>query len=232
MDASSRELRAGRLMLEALKDLLRPPFSVLTGLTLLVYLVSDAVSRPGDDASALLGIALAVVATYAHIACTLAAATPEPGRSGDAWLVAALRRRCFLRYVGTELVTLLLVAVSLLAFVIGAFVVGGIVALAHSAAALERRGPLEAIKRSALLGRDVRRTLAVVFGMLVLVPGIAVQAAYQLGASRSLGVWWLALGVPAAALNLAGTIALARAFVALGGAPAPPSEQALPAAPA
>jgi hypothetical protein len=215
MKAARPALRAGQLMAAGLRDTLRPPFSVLVALSLFVYVASASVSQKADESSLFFALLLAVVAAYAQIACTLAAADPEPGRSGDAWLIAAVRHRCLWRFALAELATVVLVALGLLALIVGAFVIGGVVALAQAAAVLERKWPFDALKRSAQVGREARWALTTIFGVLVLAPGALIQAGYQLGAQEALGTSWIVISLPGVVLTLAGTIALARAFVAL-----------------
>lgn len=217
MEAKSPPIEARHLITEGLRDVWHPPFAILLALSIFVFVVSASVAQQTDDVSLFLAIVLAVTSGYVQIACTLAAGAREPGRSGDAWLVAAVRRRCFWRFVLAELATVILVAAGLLFLVIGAFLVGGVVALAQPAAVLERRGPIEAVKRSAALGRDARRTLSIVFGVFVLGPAIVVQLAYQFGSGAAFDPRATIISLPAVVLTTAGTIALARAFVGLGG---------------
>jgi hypothetical protein len=217
MEAARPPLRAGQLMAEGLRDTLRPPFSILVALSLFVYVASASVSPDADQGGLFFALLLAIVSAYVQIACTLAAAAPDPGRSGDEWLRAAFKQRCFWRFALAELATVLLVALGLLAAIVGAFIVGGIVALAQTAAVLERKWPLHALRRSAELSRGARGALTLVFGVLVLAPSAAIQAGYQLGAPAELGTAWIIATLPVVVLTLAGTIALARAFMALGG---------------
>jgi hypothetical protein len=202
-------------MSRSLRDLARPPFGTLLMLNLFLHVVSGAV--PGTDfVDLLLTLIVIVASVYVEIAVTLAAGSGQPGRSGDAWFRSALRRRCFWRVVGVQLVTLVLVAGGLLVLVVGALMVGGMVSLAEAAVVLERAGPLEAVRRSVQLGRPARAPLVLVFALLVLAPAIAGQGTFFLGLSRLSTVL---LGLPFVVLSMAGTLALTRAFVALGGAP-------------
>jgi hypothetical protein len=229
--AVNGHLGTGALIREGLRAVFRPPYALLLGLSSFVYLVQATVSDGSDGASLLFGLLLAVVSAYVQIACTLAAGAPEPSNSADTWFVAAIRRRCFLRFVAVELATIALMVVGLALLIVGAFVVGGVVALAQPAAVLERRGPIDAIKRSAVLGRDVRGPLTVVFGVFVLVPGVALQAAYAFGLQETAGVALVAAGLLGVVLALAGTISLTSLFVALGGAPTPPLQEMAPERP-
>lgn len=229
MEAARPPLRAGSLIVDGLRATVRAPFFGLVALSLFVYVVSASVGQQGGGGSLVFALLLAAASAYAQIACTLAASASDPGRSADAWFVAAVRRRCFWRYLVAEFVTVLAVALGLLALVVGAFVVGGVLALGQTAAALERRTPIDAMKRSAAMGREVRTPLAIVFGVLVLVPGIAIQAGYSLGAPEGWGLRWVLATLPGVVLTIAGTIALARAFVALGGGRVEAPDRASPA---
>lgn len=214
-------IRAGHLMAHSTRDLFRPPYATLALLNVFLFVVSSAAPQ-ADLLDMTLTLAVSAVSVYVQIAVTLAGAAADPGRSGDAWFRVAARRRCFWRVVGVQLVTVLAVAGGALLLVVGAFVAGGLVALAEAAAVLERAGPIEALRRSAHLGRPARAPLVAVFGALVLVPTVAGQAAYALGWPHPALV---AAGAPLVALTTGGTLALARAFVALGGAPAPSLEE-------
>jgi hypothetical protein len=204
------------LVTSALKDLLRPPFSLLLFIALLLFVVQSTLVA-ADPAIGLLAFALAVMSVYLQIAFTLAGASKAPGRSADAWIKAAFKRRCFWRYLVTGLFAVALVAVGALALLVGAFVVGAIVGLAQPAAVLERRNPLEAIRRSAALSRPARVPVGTVFGVLVLIPNVILVVMAQLSFDRDLSPAWNVGGLALVALTVAGTIALARAFVSLGG---------------
>jgi hypothetical protein len=223
-------LRPGVLIREGLGGALGRPFRVLAGLSLFASFVSVGVTERADAGSLLIALALEVVAAYVQIACTLAAASTSPTPSADAWFRAALRRRCFWRFVLTGLIALLSVALGMLAFIIGAFVVGSAVALAQPAAVLEGTGPIQSLRRSAALGSANRGALAIVFGVFVVVPVLAAQSAYALEVPARPLLRWLVVTAPVVLLTLAGTIALTRAFSALGGTPAPAPEQTLPVA--
>jgi len=231
MDAARPPLRAGSLIVDGLRATVRAPFAGLVALSLFLYVVSASVGQQGGGGSLVFALLLAAASAYAQIACALAASSSDPARSSDAWFVAAVRRRCFWRYLVAEFVTVLAVAFGLLALVVGAFVVGGVLALGQPAAALERRTPIDAMKRSAAMGREHRRALAIVFGALVLVPGIGIQAGYSLGAPEGWGAAWIVVSLPGVVSTIAGAIALSRAFVALGGGRIEAPEEASPAAP-
>jgi hypothetical protein len=210
-------VRAGPLVRQALTDLFRPPFATLLVVNLFLYVVPGTTPQ-ADLLDLLLALLVAAASVYVQIACILAAAASDPGRSGDAWLRAAFRRRCFWRVVGVQLLTLLLVAAGAVLLVVGAFVVGGIISLGEAAVVLERAGPIEAVRRSARLTRPARGALIIVFGLLVIAPSVVGPSVSALGASR---VALVAVGLPLVVVSMGGTLALARAFVALGGAPTP-----------
>jgi hypothetical protein len=214
------------LVASAFRDLLRPPFSLLLGIGLLISLVESTVVA-ADPAATPLALVLLVMWVYLGIAFTLAAASKDPGRSADSWIKAALRRRVFWRAFGTGLVATLLVLAGAVAFIVGAFVVGAIVALAEPAAVLERKNPIEAIRRSAELTRPARVAVGIIFGALVLIPSLVLLVLPEL-ALNGLGPAGNLAGLALVVLWVTGTIALARAFVTLGGeAPGTPDAAAV-----
>ena len=56
-----------------------------------------------------------------------------------------------------------------------------------------------------------------IFAITFILPNALMQAGAQLRWDRELGLAWDALGAAATVLTLAGVVALARAYVALGG---------------
>lgn len=227
MQESARPpISAATSIREGLAALIKPPFRGLAAVAIFVSLVSSTIPAEGDEvALALTGILIAA-SFYLQIATTLAAAELEPERSTDTWLKAAFARRCFWRYAATSVIVLLLVvAAGILGLVIGGFIVGGITSLADPAVALERRPPSAAIARSAELSKPARKQLTVIFGLLVLVPSVAMQLADIAWDLRALmGVVWPLVPIVVLILGLAAAIALSRAFVALGGRTTPPEE--------
>jgi hypothetical protein len=210
-------VRAGPLMSQAVRDLWRRPLAILVILSLFLSAAWNAAGQ--DDLMDLLLALIVTVATiYVQIAVNLAGSSNEPGPSGDAWFRAALTRRCFWRLVAVEISVTALVAVGALALVVGAIVVGGITSLAEPAVVLDRDGPIEAIRRSARMSRPARRPLTVIFGLLVLAPSLVGPAAALAGIA---GTVLVGIGVVLLPISMAGTVALARAYVALGGTPAP-----------
>jgi uncharacterized membrane protein len=205
-------------MSRALRDLWRPPLAILVILNLFLSVTWNA--APQEN---LMDLLLALLVTgasiYVQIATNLVGGAREPGASGDVWFRAALRRRCFWRLVAVELVVIVAVAAGALLLVVGAIVVGGITSLAEPAVVLERDRPIAAIRRSARMSRPARAPLMIVFGLLVLVPALVGPAASFAGIS---GLPLVMVGLVLLPLSMAGTVALARAYVALGGTPAPP----------
>ena len=210
-------VRAGPLISQALRDLWRRPLAILVVLNLFLSAAWNAAGQD-DFIDLLLALVVTGATIYVQIAVNLAAAARDPGPSGDAWFRAALTRRCFWRLVAVEIAVIALVALGALALVVGAIVVGGITSLAEPAVVLERDGPIEAIRRSARMSRPARTPLTVVFGLLVLAPSLVGPAAALGGVSGTVVV---VIGVILLPISMAGTVALARAYVALGGTPAP-----------
>jgi hypothetical protein len=164
-------------------------------------------------------LVLTALSLYLQIAVTTAAADPDPGPSVDAWVREGFARRCFWRYFGASLlVVLALVGASIVGLVIGGFLVGAILALTDPIVVLERRRPLEAIARSAELSRPARKELMIVFGLLVLIPTLAVQVgSFVWDLPELLGVWWPVVTAVVQITGVAAAISLTRAFLALGG---------------
>jgi hypothetical protein len=218
-------LRARALMAGAFRDLLRPPFSVLLAVTLFVTFVTTSLRSPFDELTTLWWILLAVVNVYLQIAVVLAAATTDPSRSADQWLRAAIAARCFWRSVLVELLTFALIVAGGLVLIVGAFVVGAYLSLAQSAVVLERASVAGALRRSVDLGADVRVILGVLFGSLVLVPSILLQVG-SMFVGDEVGPVWVGANLAGVVVLTAGVMALARAFVVLGGTVVPPARRA------
>jgi len=68
--------------------------------------------------------------------------------------------------------------------------------------------------------------------LLILLPTVVVQAAPFAGWNDEIGYLWPIGLVIAEVLTIAGTIALTRMFVSLGGSATPPPDQLAPAKPA
>ena len=216
--ATGTRISAGTAMRDGFTTLAKPPFRTLLLTGIIVSLVANTLPETADGATLIAALVLFVVGLYLQIATTVAAAVPDPDRSADVWLKEAWARRCFWRYVATSVLVMILVVVGLAGLVIGGFLVGGAVALADPAVVLERRGPADAIARSASLTKGRRPPLVVVFGLLVLLPGVALELGGLVwDLPRVAGDWWPLLPVVVLVLGMAGAIALTRIFLALGG---------------
>ena len=221
-----------RLIADSFRSLLQPPFRILVLLSLLIAVTSTSFSEVPTGTEMALGIALFVISLYVQIALILAAGTPDPEKSADAWIRGAVRRRCLWRFIGTSLVVVLALFAGALLLVIGIFLAGALVGLAWSATVLERRLPMDAITRSARLANTARVPVGVLFGLLVLMPSGATQAVGALTQIDDLGALWPAGLAVAELLSSAGTIGLTRLFVALGGSETPPLDRLAPPKPA
>ena len=220
MSRTVPRIQAGRLIVESLRDLVLPPFSTLLGLNLLLTLASSSLNGRVDGTVFVLWVILSALSIYVDIAIVLAAGTTVAERSTDAWIRAAFRIRCFWRFLAAEIMTFVLVVFGLLVVVVGGFAVGAYIALGLPVVALERRGPLQALSRSAILTESARLPVGIVFGLLILLPNAGVQIGAWFGADKA-QVLWVAANVLAVIMLTAGTIAVTRAYVALGGKPAP-----------
>lgn len=225
MKSERERLAPGRLMGGALRDLLRRPFSTLLFLNLFLSLVTMSIQS--DDTGLLMWFVLAALTIYVQIATILAAGSAQAARSADPWIRAAFRARCFLRSVIVEVFTFVVVGLGLFFFVIGGLVAGAYLGLAQPALVLERLGVTHSIAKSAEIGEGRRKPIGIVFALLVLVPNVAVPLALA-GGLDAFPIAGSALTFVAVALTMAGTIALTRAFVSLGGKPTPAPEEVQP----
>ncbi|MGH2756042.1 MAG: hypothetical protein ACRDLB_16640 [Actinomycetota bacterium] len=210
------KLPARALLRDAFRDLVRAPFALLLGLSILATLATAPLEAE-VDATALLGTVIAgVISAYVSIAITLAAAEPHPKSSAEHWIRQAFQRRCFWRSTIANLFAVVLVAAGLIALIVPGFIVGAAVAFALTGAVLENLRPGDAIRRSIETSRPARRAVGFIYGVLIIVPTVGVQASfYFLGDDDK---WiWTSLGCVALILTMAAQIALARAFLALGG---------------
>lgn len=217
--APETRVSAAAAMRDAFSALLKPPFRTLVALGIFVSLVSNTLPATGDEWTLLAGLMLMALSLYLQIATIVAAADPKPTHSADVWLKEALARRCFWRYLGAAIAIVVSVLVAgVLGLVVGAFLMGGVVALTDPAVVLERRGPLEAIRRSSELGKENRRPLIVIFGLLILIPGISVQIGDLVWDLRAAtGTAWPLVPVLVLVAGMAGAVALTRVFLTLGG---------------
>ncbi len=222
-------VRATRAIKTAFTALLRPPFVTIWGLALLIAVVSGSIRARADDATLIASIVLALVSLYLEIAVILAAGRREPERSADTWIKGAFRRRCFWRFFLTGLVVDVSVLLGLLGLVVGAFIVASMLGLAAPASVIERRLPRDAIARSYALTAPARRAIGTVYGLLVLIPTLALQGTAFTDLAES-ATARIILGCIGASLTTAGMIALTRMFTALGGerTPSPNDLKPLP----
>jgi hypothetical protein len=219
---------------DAFRSLTRRPFIVLLCLGYLLALVGTSISLQLDPSSADSSLTLArfssviieVLGIYLQIAVVIAAGGSGEPLSADPWMRAAFKHRCFWRYFAVTILEVLLSLVGLAGAVVGAVIVGGIVALAQPAVVLERLQPVGALRRSAELTKPARRSVGIVFVVLLLVPLAVGLVLLGLEVDLALG-WELALTLVSATASFAASIALTRIFVKLGGAPAPPVQTLL-----
>lgn len=202
--------------------LTRAPFRMLVLLACLVAAASASFDQTPTDVELALSVALLVIAVYVQIAIILAAGATDPSTSADRWITGAFRRRCFWRFVGTSLLVVLALFAGAALAGIGIFVAAALVGLSQSACVLERLLPLEGIKRSARVSKGARGVIGSIFAVLVLLPSVGTQVMLAFGWAEDLGPAWFALVVAGEILTAAGTIALTKAFVDLGGSPTPP----------
>ena len=203
------------------RSLAKPPFRTLVLLAVLLAAVSTTFSEEPTETEMFFSFLLLFVSIYVQIALILAAGRDDPEPSADVWLRGAVRRRCFWRFVGTSLLVVLGLLAGAIMLVVGIFFVGALIGLAQSACVVERRYPMDAIARSANVANRAKLPIGIVFGLLVLVPTGAVQAAAFLEWTAELGALWPASLVVAELLTATGTIALTQMFVALGGEQTP-----------
>jgi hypothetical protein len=213
---SSIKIHASSLITRALRDLVRPPFAVMLLLDLLILGASNSLAHQIDDAALFGALLLTVVSAYVQIATTLAAASEEH-RSADDWIRLAFRRRVFWRFLLTGIVTIALIFLGLMVFVVGGLVVGAVLGLSQTVSIQERDWPRAALRKSAALSEGHRVPLGLVFALLFILPNAVMQAGAQLRWDRALGLGWQGIGAAATVAGLIGVMAMARAYVALGG---------------
>ncbi len=218
MAETDLKIRAGPLMSAALGDIFRRPFLILLSLNLLVSLVTASLGAARTGVATWL--LLAAVTVYVQIATVLAAGSSKPDPSGDAWMRAAFRARCFWRFVIVELFIFVMVGLGLFLVVVGALVIGAYVALSEQAVVLERLGIVQALSRGVDVSQGNRKAVGLIFGVMVLLPNVALPLAYAVGLDDTA----LERSVTSAVtvvVSMAGTLALTKAFVDLGGRPSP-----------
>jgi hypothetical protein len=212
------QLRPGSLIAKGLRDLFRPPLGLLLLIDLLIFGALASLSDQVDGASLFGAILLTVVSAFVQIALTMAAASEEQ-RSADEWVKLAFKRGVFWRFILTGIVTMVAVFIGLLALIIGGLILGAMLGLAQTVAIQERVWPSPAIRRSIALSKGHRMPIGSIFAITFILPNALLQAGAQLRWDRELGLAWDALGAIATVLTLVGVVALARAYVALGGRP-------------
>jgi hypothetical protein len=205
-------------MASGLKDLFKPPLAVLLLLELLIFGVLSTMPDEVDDASLFGVLVLAVVSAFMQIALTLAASSQEQ-RTADEWVKLAFRRGAFWRLILTSFVTFAAIILGLLALIVGGLVLGGMLGLSQTAAIQERAWPGPALRSSVALSRGHRVTIGTIFAITFIVPNALVQTGTELQWDRELGLGWDALGAVGTVVTLIGVVALARAYVSLGGKP-------------
>lgn len=218
----------------AFRALARPPLLSLLLLNCMISVVAIGISvglgpKSSDDLVLLGQIStyvLDAIGIYVQIAVVLAASAVAAEHSADLWLRAAFRHRCFWRFLGGTILEVVLVLLGTAALIVGAFVVGGIVALTQAAVILERKMPVDALRRSAELTSPVRRQVATVFSLLLLTPLVAGAAAVALELDLNVGAQ-LTLTIAGSVLSIGAAVALTHIFVKLGGTPAPPVQTLL-----
>jgi hypothetical protein len=219
------QVLAGSLMAYALRDLFKPPLAVLLLLDLLIFGALSSMPNEVDDTSLFGVLLLTVVSAFVQIALTMAASSEER-RTADEWVKKAFRRGVFWRFFLTSFVTIAAVVLGLFALVVGGLVLGGMLGLAQPVAIQERAWPGPALRRSVALSRGHRMPIGTIFAITFIAPNALLQAGAELHWDQELGIGWDALGAVATLVSLVGVVALARAYVTLGGrskeiAPAP-----------
>lgn len=230
MDAPAPvRLRPGQLMARGLRDLVRPPFVILLGVSLLVYAVSASFGSGVNAVAAYGTLILAVLSLYVQMALVLAASSGAPGRGADPWIRMAFTRRVLLRYFLTGIVTVLLAGLGLILVIVGAIIVGGYLGLAQTISVVERAWPPTALRRSAQLAEGNHWRIGAIFGALFLVPAIVTQAGFLLSDPKHVNPALLVLGGVTVVMSAAGLITLTYAYVELTAAEPPAARGPMPA---
>lgn len=217
-------------MAGALRDLFRPPFLTFLLLGLFVQLVFVTIPVGLGDPTGITTLVLLGVTLFIDIATTLAAGADNEERRADPWVKAALRRRCFWRYVVTTIITAVLIGLSAVALIVGAIFAGAVLGLAQPSVVLERQSPGRALQRSAELSRRARKPLMIVFTCLIILPQVVPALLVQM--DLSVGIVFELASFAAVIFTTAGIMAMTRAFVALGGTATPSLDELLATSPA
>jgi hypothetical protein len=209
------KLNATSLTSVGFRALFRPPFIWLGAIGILGILATSPIDN--DDPAALLGVAvITVISAYTSIGLTLAAAEDTPDGSPERWVRAAVLRRCLIRTFFAAIFAFLLVLAGIVALVVPAFIIGASVALADIATVLENHRPGDAIRRSIELSKPARRPIGIIFGVLVIVPSVALQITTYFA---DVDPEWIVTALQCFNYILASAahIALTKAFLHLGG---------------
>lgn len=233
MDGEAPSIHPGAEIGAALRLLVRPPFSTILLLELLFTVASasiaDLIGPTPSEEFGFLGLGstflFGIVSLYLQIATTLAAGGSGE-RSAEGWIRAALRHRCFWRFVGVTILSLLYIMLGLLLLVVGAIVMGAGISLAQPAVVLERAGPGAGITRSSELTKPVRKPMGIMFSFFWL-PVVGFAIVLWILEIQLDFIPQILVSIPSTALTMAATVAFTRVFVKLGGAPAPPLQTLL-----
>jgi hypothetical protein len=238
MQGTQGQISLRKLVITGAVASIRPPFRTLLFVEILITLVAATIPSSATDGAAIGGgLVLLIVSAVLQIAILLAAAAPEAGGSADPWIIAAVRRRCFWRFVLARLfvtlmvilgVTLVLLAaarlptlgftlIGLAAGLVWGLVLGSVLGVTEQAAVLERRWPFDAMGRSAELTRPSRRPIGILFAIAVVAPSFIGDRLLGVDLLGSLGFFRLLPALIAVIVSTAGLIALTKAYGILGG---------------
>lgn len=228
-----RPIRASEEIRAVLRLLVRPPFVTILGVSIVLGVAAANIGEligtdPSTELAYLSGAAtifFEVAAVYLQIATILAAGGSAEG-SGEAWVRAALRHRCFWRFVAVSLVAAFLILLGAVALVVGAVMMASAVVLSQPAVVLERLRVFEGLRRSSDISRPARKAVGIVFAVLLLPPMAVGVASLVVEAQVPFGVE-IAIRLANTFLAMAAAMAFTRIFVRLGGAPTPPLQTLL-----
>jgi hypothetical protein len=215
---------AAELIRLGLRSLGAAPFRTLWLVGLLIAIASPSLVERTDEYSLVGTVLFGMLGAVVEMATVVAATETEPDRSADLWIKGAVRRRAFWRFVLATFVTELVIAVGLLGLIVGGILLAGIVGLAPQAALLERRGPFQALARSAELTRARRGPIRMICAVLVVLPALLSTlpaVAYLAGGTTPPPAVQILIGASNTTFALAAYIALTRAYVELGGGTKP-----------
>ena len=218
----------------ALRSLVRAPFLALLLLDFLIAATSAGIGdllgpNASEDSFFLVltsSLFFAGATIYLQIAVMLAAGGSGDVGGADAWVKAAIRNRCFWRFLGVSVLAAFLILVGAVALIVGAIVIASSLLLSQPAVVLERKLPKEALQRSAELSKPARVALGTIFLLLWLPPLVLAVVFDLLDVDLDVAVQ-MAVGFGSSVLGMAATITVTRVFVKLGGAPTPPLQTLL-----